>query len=104
MFTTPCICATACLVNSPVTVIKGPDKRDVRGKDVFVLHLEGTLPFLGGRVLAAGTEGTVHIASTVRKQRAVIGEAQSPSSCACEAHVQPTVLLPRRVDPHPHPQ
>lgn len=64
----------------------------------FVSHLEGTLPFLVGKVLVAETEGSGHIASIVRKQRALIVAAHPiPSSYVCEAHVQRTVLPPHRV-------
>lgn len=66
----------------------------------FVSHLEGTLPFLVRKVLVAGTEGTGHIASTVREQRAMMPHPTdpTPSSYACEARVQRTALPPRRVD------
>lgn len=65
---------TACLVTSPVAVIKGPDKSNVRG-NVFCLTLGGHTARLVGKVLVAGAEGTGHVGSTVRKQAVMTADA-----------------------------
>lgn len=64
---------------------------------MFGLTLWGTASFLVGKVLAAGAEGTGHLASTVRKQRAVQLSSLSPL-CAREAHAPGSALISLRVD------